>query len=506
MTDTTDRPATGRGGLPDGVARLARGGAINLAGAAGSAVFTFVAFLLAARFHAPAQVGAFTVAIAVFTILRQIAMAGAQVGFTRFLPADLSSHRPERLTSTLRVGLEVVVVAGVVAGVVAWTAGDELAALIGDDADAALVTEHLRWMAIALPGTAVFLALTFATRGLGTMTPASVTDGLARAGLQLVGVAATAWVGARWLGAAWALPYLVLLPFLVVWLRRLLRGHAALGVKDPRPLGAARREFWRFAGPRGVASTLQVAVTWVDTILIAALAGAAEAGIYSIATRFLVIGSLATSAVMQVAGPRFSELFTRDDMAGLQATFRTSARWVVWLVWPAYLVLATLPEPLLRIFGPEYVVAGPTVTVLALATCLGAAAGAVDMVLLMSGRSMLSLGNWSIALVLDVVLALVLIPRIGILGAAIAWAVSIVARNIIPLAQVKRLLHVDPFGPGYLRALGTSGIVFGLGGVAVRLWLGATLPAVVTLVVVGGAIYAVLLVRWRHHLYVGDAA
>lgn len=268
------------------------------------------------------------------------------------------------------------------------------------------------------------------------------------------------------------------------------------------PRSEARRRFWGFSGPRGIASTLQVSVKWADTILLGALAGAAQAGVYSIATRFLVVGSLASSAVMHVTGPRFSELITRGDRPGLQATFRTSARWVVWTVWPMYLVLATLPEPLLRLFGEEYVAAGSTVTVLALATCLSAASGSVDTVLLMSGRSWLSLGNWAAALVIDLGLALVLIPRYGILGAAIAWAVSIVARNLGPLLQVRHILRVDPFGPGYLRALLTSGIMFGGGGLAARSLLGATLSAVVVLLVVAGPMYLLLLVRWRHHLYV----
>lgn len=495
-------PPPSSSSLPAEVRQLARGGAINLVGAIGGAVFTFAAFLVAARLHSTAQVGAFTVAVAVFTILRQVAMAGAQVGWTRFLPRDAAPH-PERLRTSLRVGLEPLLVVSVLAGVVAWYLGDDLAALLGNDADAALVSGHLRWMAVALPPTAVFVALTFATRGLGTMTPAAVVDSIGRSGLQLAGIAATAWIGAQWLGLAWALPYVVGLPVLAVWLGRLLRGAGARpGLVDPMPLDEARSRFWRFAGPRGVASTVQVAVLWTDTILLGALAGAAEAGIYSIATRFLVVGSLATGAVLQVSGPRFSQLLGEDDTEGLQATYRTAARWVIWLVWPAYLVLGIFPEPLLRIFGEQYVVAGPTVTVLAFATCIAAAAGAVDMVLLMSGRSMLSLGNWTMALVVDVALALVLIPRYGIFGAAIAWAVAIVVVNIVPLLQVRALLRVDPFGTGYWRALATPLVIFGVGGGVLRLVTGPTLTALVALVLVGGALYAVLLVRWRHHLYV----
>lgn len=481
---------------------LARGGLINLVGAGGSAVFTFAAFVLAARLHTTAQVGAFTVAIAVFTILRQVAVSGAQIGFMRFLAADIERDRRDRLGPTLRAGLPVVAVVGVIAAVLAIVAGETLAELLGSDADGVLVARHLRWLGPVVPLASMLLALAFATQGLGTMVPAAATEKLAVPALQLAGVALTGVVGARWLGAAWAIPFVLVLPVLALWLRRLLHDVGGLRTDVTVDRAEVRRRFWSFSAPRGVASALQVAVQWGDTILIGILASTADAGVYSIATRYLVVGSLVISAVQQVTGPRYAGLVERGAIGELQAIFRTSARWVIWLVWPAYLTLATLPEPMLRLFGEDYVRAASSLAVVAIATSLSAASGSVDTLLLMAGRSRLSLANWTVALVVDLALAVVLIPRFGILGAAIAWSVAIIVRNLLPLVQLRRILGVDPFGPGWLRAVLTATALFGGGGLLARLLLGPTLAAVVATVVVAGALHAALALHWREHLVV----
>ena len=73
------------------------------------------------------------------------------------------------------------------------------------------------------------------------------------------------------------------------------------------------------------------------------------------------------------------------------------------------------------------------------------ACGSVDAVLLMSGRSLLSLGNAVLTLAVNVGLDLVLIPRLGILGAATGWAISIALRNVLALIQIHRLMHMWAF-------------------------------------------------------------
>jgi len=55
-----------------------------------------------------------------------------------------------------------------------------------------------------------------------------------------------------------------------------------------------------------------------------------------------------------------------------------------------------------------------------------------------SGRSLL---NNALALAVDLVLDILLIPSMGMLGAAIGWAAAIVVRNVLPLLQVRGQLE-----------------------------------------------------------------
>jgi O-antigen/teichoic acid export membrane protein len=115
--------------------------------------------------------------------------------------------------------------------------------------------------------------------------------------------------------------------------------------------------------------------------------------------------------------------------------------------------------------------------------------GMVDNVLNMAGRTAWTLANVVTALVVDVALNLLLVPRFGILGAAVAWAAAILANNLIPLGQVAFSLRLHPFGRGTLiaaaLAIGCYGV---LPGVAV-LVLGRDLPVLLGVVALATALY-----------------
>ena len=98
--------------------------------------------------------------------------------------------------------------------------------------------------------------------------------------------------------------------------------------------------------------------------------------------------------------------------------------------------------------------------------------------------------------------------ELGILGAAMAWAVSIVVDNVLAVLQVHRGLRVSSRGPGMVHAMVLSAAVFGGVGVLVRILLGPTLLGLVVAVVVAGALYLPLVRRSRKALelsVLGDA-
>src|SRR6185312_10599167 len=112
----------------------------------------------------------------------------------------------------------------------------------------------------------------------------------------------------------------------------------------------------------------------------------------------------------------------------------------------------------------------------------------------------LNLVNSTVLLVLNVGLDLLLIPAYGIEGAALGWALSIVANNVAGLVELRRLIDLRPFGDGFWVVAGASLVSFGLVGGIVRLVAG-TRPAALALALgLGTPLYLWLLWSSRDRL------
>ena len=97
-------------------------------------------------------------------------------------------------------------------------------------------------------------------------------------------------------------------------------------------------------------------------------------------------------------------------------------------------------------------------------------------------------------------LNILLIPRLGITGAAIAWAASIALLNLVPLLQVARWWGIHPAGPGFSRVLLASLACFGVIPFAVSELVGRSVPTLVAAVAIALPPYVALLWTWRERL------
>jgi O-antigen/teichoic acid export membrane protein len=127
--------------------------------------------------------------------------------------------------------------------------------------------------------------------------------------------------------------------------------------------------------------------------------------------------------------------------------YKVAAAWSMCIAWPLYVVVGCAPLAYLGLFGDAYEESGKTTVILmSLAMLLAVAVGAADTLLLMAGRSGYSMANNLVALALDVGICLWLIPRLGITGAAIAWAVASTVRSVLAVLQCRATLGVVSLG------------------------------------------------------------
>jgi O-antigen/teichoic acid export membrane protein len=356
----------------------------------------------------------------------------------------------------------------------------------------------IRVLAAFLPIYVIYLNGLAATMGFGSMVPTNVVDKFMTSALQPVAVfiAADLALGGGMVVAAWAVPLLLGLIPIYLWLRRLgKKAGVSLGPGGSRHKvpGTPGKDFWFFAMPRGVASIFQIGQDRVGILLVGALSTAAAAGVFAAAARWLIAGSIFYGALNLGIQPTMAEHFARQRHARAGRLYQVTTGWVVLVSGPMYLAMAIFPAILLRPFGHGFEDGALALTVLAIGAFAGAATGSVTVILLMSGKSSWNLFNTTVALGADVVIGILLIPHLGLIGAAISTNVAVLIANVLPVIQVHRLYRMHPFGQGFWVAMTASIGCFALIGIPIRLVIGQSLPAVLIFALLSCSAYALVL-------------
>ena len=477
---------------PSSIERLARSGSLNVAGTLVGGGAGIALVVLVTNGVRQELAGMLFAATSFFLIVTAISALGTDAGLAHAIQRQLAAGRPAAAVATVGIALRAVTAMSVVTAAAVWFTAPWLAELVSHGGDPDAMIEMLRVLAVVLPIATAYDTVLGATLAYGSARPNVVVEKLGRLPGQILCVlgAILAGAGPTGLAVAWSVPYVFGLIAVGFWCARIVRRsgtahrpHLASGT-DPTTTTATTaaggaparselsRTFWAFTAPRAVGRICQVALQRTDIVLIAALLSPRDAAIYTAATRFLAFGQLGIAAIQQVLAPQLSGLFARGDLGAVRSVFTTSTAWLMSMAWPIYLTSAVAAPVLLQVFGGGYEAGHATVVILSLTMLATTATGSVDVVLLMAGRSRQSLVNNAAALVIDVALVVLLVPLLGITGAALAWAAALAVRNLLPMLQVRRAFDVRSFGPGVVWVAFSAAVCFG----AVPLVLNLVLP------------------------------
>ena len=459
----------------DAVGRLGRNNRLSLIGSVVNGAVGFIVILVLTRGLGTDGAGVVFIAAAVFNIAMQTAVIGTDASLVRFIAQDRKAGRLGSIAPLLRAAIKPVLGIGIVLGVIVGIFAEPIGDLVnGDDPVDSDVTTAIRIVAVVFPLGALAMSLLAATRGFGQLRTTAGYNQIARPLIQLAALilVVVTDAGPAAATAAWIGP--VIIPGLasVAWLRK------EMPESDGAPVDM--KEFWSFTRPHAGTGALRVSIRWLDTLIVAALLGPAAAGIYTTATRFLKLGDFFNQATFQAAAPQIAEDLGTGNVHQAMSVYRSASTWLMLSTWPLYLGTILYAPEMLRIFGEEFVEGAPALRILAATMLVASASGPIEAVLVMSGATTKNLINNITALTLNIVLGFVLIPPFGLEGAAIAWAVSLLCTNLLPLAQVYQSLRIHPFSSTHVKTMAAVAAGFVVTSIPVRAF---GLPPFVTLVV-----------------------
>jgi O-antigen/teichoic acid export membrane protein len=221
-----------------------------------------------------------------------------------------------------------------------------------------------------------------------------------------------------------------------------------------------------------------------------------NSGAFAVGRRIVAAPGSVIASLNQVYSPQASRLFLRDRRDDLAVLFKSMGKWSFTLAFPLFCLTVAFPKQVLSVFGPGFSSSSTALVVLAVAMMFNFASGPVTTTLIVIGRSSLALIDYVIVLAAELGLAFLLIPRHGLIGAAIARLVGTALNNLVPMAQVWWSARVHPYRLDYWKPVAAGSIAALAALVVVRIsGLGVTpLAALVAAAVIGSTYVALLLV------------
>jgi O-antigen/teichoic acid export membrane protein len=195
-------------------------------------------------------------------------------------------------------------------------------------------------------------------------------------------------------------------------------------------LSVSSRSILKRSGPMAISAVVYMLMQSVDVILLGKYTDFSQVAFYAVAVKLTMLINLVLSSVNSVYAPAFSEFFTGGRMDELRDAIKKATRLIFLLTFPAIVLLFVIAGFVLELFGPEYTAAKTALYILLVGQVVNTFCGSAGVYMNMTGKQVVFQRILVVAFAANLLLNLVLIPRYGISGAAVATSFSMILWNL----------------------------------------------------------------------------
>lgn len=391
---------------------------------------------LSARLLQPENFGMYSVYIALIMVMAIPSTVGLKQAIARSVATASTAQGNAQLAHLWPAAVRIMLVTGVI-GTCAWITG---ALFFGtNDTSSWIVLIAVALMfAIPLPYIA-----SSALHGSGFVAAAQALE-LGLRPLLMLCLLCFIWL---WFDPASVSVTTVMCAYLIaVALQgaiglRLMQTRTGVGFQFKRVAHSIdnQRHFYRSCLTFGILAGVTLVNNSLDLLMLNQLAGSEAAGHYRVATTLAGLVSLGMVAISAILLPRVVSLHEAGDRSAMQRLVSQAALLGSLFAILLAAILALLSGPIISlIFGETYAPSAAPLSILILGHVASALCGPIVVVLNMTGHERVTLIGVSVGTFLNVLLNFALIPRLGMVGAAIASVASFVIWNVLLCIQLRR--------------------------------------------------------------------
>lgn len=426
------------------IKKAAKGGGIALAGNVVDKGLRFPLELLLARVLGAGGYGAYSLGYGLTIIASELSMLGLSSGVVRFGALHRGAGDLRRVKGTVKAALIISTVSSIVAGGLLFV----FAGSVSEVFDMPNLANVLRVFSLAFPFYVITCMAGHTAGAFQAIKHQTAVTNLCRPLANVLIVLLLFVLGFGLIGAVcgFLVSSMISACFGLYLVKRVFPDIVSQ-VRPAYEIG----KLLRFSVPVLFVAFSYVLLAQTDRIMLGYFRASRDLGIYSAAAILSQQAGMVTYSFSYIFCPVISDLYNRGEMRDLDRLYKTVTRWIVSMNLLILLLLMIFSRQILAIFGSEFTTGWLVLVILAAVHLIGYGIGGalVGHVLRMSGKQDIELINATAMLVTNIVLNFWLIPRYGILGAAIATGISYAVINLARIVEVFALLRIHPYDSHY---------------------------------------------------------
>jgi O-antigen/teichoic acid export membrane protein len=186
-------------------------------------------------------------------------------------------------------------------------------------------------------------------------------------------------------------------------------------------------------------------LTYTDVLVLQQFRPPDEVGVYYAAAKTLALVAFVYFSVSAATAHKFSEYHVSGNRERLAEFLSQSIRWTFWPSLGATATILVVGGPFLDLFGAQFRDGYRLMFVLALGLLARASVGPVERLLNMVGEHRACALVYAAAFSVNMICCVVLIPRFGIDGAALATTAGVATESLLLFIAAKRRLGLHTF-------------------------------------------------------------
>ncbi len=203
------------------------------------------------------------------------------------------------------------------------------------------------------------------------------------------------------------------------------------------------QEVYRTALPLWMIIIAQQLNMWGAQFISSVYVAEADLALLAIAMRIALLVPMVLVAVNMVVSPTFASLYHRGELEKTEEVLARSLKLLAIVCSLIFLVMILFGSYVLGIFGEQYIAAASLLSILVCGQLVNGLTGPCGKLLLMSGHEKEVRNTTIIVTIIGLSLALVLVAKYGVYGAAISTALTIATQNIAIAYIVKHRLGIN---------------------------------------------------------------